>query len=250
MYGLDGNVKGTVPLPAAFEAPLRPDLVRKAVNAARANRRQPYGSDPDAGKRQVAETWGPGSGVSRIPRRREGSQAAFAPGTRGGRRAHAPSPRKVWREKVNRKEKALAFRAALAAAANPEAVRRRGHRLREGLTVPLVVEEALGDVAKTSELLEVLNRLGVASDVQRASDGTHQRAGKGKLRGRRFRVPRALLLVAPAGSKLRRAAANLPGVGFAAPEALSVEGLAPGGDAGRLLVITEGSLRRLGEVLA
>ncbi|HEV8359015.1 MAG TPA: 50S ribosomal protein L4 [Candidatus Thermoplasmatota archaeon] len=250
VYGVDGNVKGKVSLPEAFAEPLRPDLIRKAVSVAQANRRQPYGSDRDAGKKQVAHTWGPGQGVSRTPRAVGGSQGAFAPNTRKGRRSHPPKVAKVWAEKMNRKEKAKALRSALAASSQSALVKGRGHKFKDGLSLPVVVEDKFHDIAKTSDLVEVLSKLGVAADVDRARAGTHQRAGRGKLRGRRMRTPRSLLVVAPQGSKLHLAAQNLPGVDVATPEQLNPEVVAPGGDAGRLLLITEMGLKRLAEVLA
>lgn len=250
LYGMDGNVKGKATLPQAFSAPVRPDLVRKAVAVMQANRRQPYGSDPDAGKRQVTHATRPGQGMSRVQRGVGTGRAGFTPNNVGGRRAHPPRVDKVWAEKMNKKERALALRAALAAAAQPALVRERGHQFKDGLSTPVVVEDRLADVAKTADLVEVLNNLGLAADVQRARDGTHQRAGIGKLRGRRMRTPRSLLVVAPAGSALHRAAANLPGVDIATPEQLNTEVVAPGGDAGRLLLITERGLARLAEVLA
>jgi large subunit ribosomal protein L4e len=115
--------------------------------------------------------------------------------------------------------------------------------------VPVVVEDKLADLAKTSELALALDKLGLGDDLERASEGTKQRAGRGKLRGRRFRTPRSMLIVAPHGSAVHRAAGNLPGVEVHAPEQLNAEVVAPGGDAGRLLVITESGLRRLAEVL-
>jgi large subunit ribosomal protein L4e len=250
VYGVDGNVKGKADLPAAFAEEVRPDLIRKAVNVSRANRRQPYGSDRDAGKRAVTAATRPGQGMSRVQRGVGTGKAGFSPNNVGGRRAHPPKVAKDWSEKINRKEKAKAFRSALAAAASADMVKARGHRFKDGLSTPLVVDDALALVAKTSDLIEVFNKLGVAADVQRASDGTHQRAGMGKLRGRRMRVPRSMLVVAPAGSAVHKAAQNLPGVDIATPEQLNTEAVAPGGDAGRLLVITQAGLARLAEVLA
>lgn len=250
LYGVDGNVKGKATLPAAFQTAVRPDIIRKAVSVLQANRRQPYGSDPDAGKKQVTAATRPGQGMSRVQRGRQTGVAGFTPNNVGGRRAHPPRAERVWTEKINRKEKALALRSALGAAAQPAMVRERGHQFKDGLSTPVIVEDKLAGVAKTSELLEVLNKLGLAADIQRARDGTHQRAGMGKLRGRRMRTPRSLLVVAPAGSALHKAAQNLPGVDIATPEQLNPEVVAPGGDAGRLLLITEGGLARLAEVLA
>ena len=83
VYGMDGSVTEEITLPEAFSEPYRPDIVRRAVNAMRANRRQPYGVESMAGKKHPVEPWGPGRGVSRVPRLTQGRQAAFMPGTVG-----------------------------------------------------------------------------------------------------------------------------------------------------------------------
>ena len=43
VYSVSGGVSGTVEVPAAFATPYRPDIIKKAVLAAAANKRQPYG---------------------------------------------------------------------------------------------------------------------------------------------------------------------------------------------------------------
>lgn len=249
VYGVDGHVKGHVALPAAFQEPFRPDLIRKAVNVIQANRRQPYGADKGAGKKQVTAATRPGQGMSRVQRGVGTNRAGFSPNNVHGRRAHPPRAERDWSEKINRKENAKALRAALGASSQVELVKGRGHRFKDGLSVPIIVEDKIAALTKTSELLEILERIGLAEDVQRAQDGTHQRAGKGKLRGRRMRTPRSILFVAPHGSAVGKAAQNLPGVEVSSPEQLNTEVVAPGGDAGRLLVITESGLKRIGEVI-
>jgi large subunit ribosomal protein L4e len=249
VYGVDGHVKGHVALPAAFQEPFRPDLIRKAVNVIQANRRQPYGSDKGAGKKQVTDATRPGQGMSRVQRGRQTNRAGFSPNNVGGRRAHPPRQEKDWSEKINKKENAKALRAALGAASQTELVKGRGHQFKDGLSLPVVIEDKVASTTKTSDLLEILEKIGVAQDVTRAREGTHQRAGKGKLRGRRMRTPRSILLVAPHGSAVGKAAQNLPGVEVSSPEQLNAEVVAPGGDAGRLLVITEAGLKRIGEVI-
>lgn len=245
VYALDGSVKREVPLPEGFRAELRPDLIRKAVNAARANRRQPYGAAPRAGRMHSTESWGPGSGVSRIPRLRGGRSAAGVPPAVGGPRAHPPKAEKDWSEKINRKEARKALSAALAAVSSPELVKARGHRFKEGLSLPLVVEDALEEIEGTQALGAALEALGVGEDLVRAKEGKQQRPGKGKLRGRRYKVPRSLLIVAPGGTPVWRAARNLLGVDLANPQQLSTEALAPGGHAGRLTLFTEKALQAL-----
>ena len=58
----DGDDASEVDLPDVFETQYRPDLISRAVNAARANRRQDYGTDEFAGLRTPAESPGSGRG--------------------------------------------------------------------------------------------------------------------------------------------------------------------------------------------
>lgn len=248
VYGLDGSVTDERSLPAMFEQGFRPDVIRKAFNAMRANARQPYGVDERAGKRHPVEPWSPGRGVSRVPRLSQGRRAAFMPGTVGGRTAHPPKPEKDWGKKINKKEKALARRAALAATASAELVADRGHRFDEDVTLPIVVDDAFEQLAKTKDMIEALQKLGVYGDVERAKQGRHIRAGKGKRRGRKYRTPRSLLIVAGDTENVKKAAGNLIGVDVVTPQEVNVLHLAPGGDPGRLTIFTVNALEQMEEM--
>ncbi len=111
-------------------------------------------STPGAGIRHSVSTWGKGRGVARVQRLAQGAKGAESPNNVGGRRAHPPRVEKIWTMKVNQKEKTLAKLSALAATADEEKVRARGHRFNEGLTLPVVVEDRLEDVKSTSEVLD------------------------------------------------------------------------------------------------
>lgn len=262
VYSLDGKVVRSVDLPGVFNTQYRPDVIRRAVKSAQANRRQPYGPFEFAGMRHVVSWPGKGRGMARTPRLNHGGgRGAFAPNTPGGRRAHPPRPEKDWSEKINKKEKALALHSAIAAVAKADIVRARGHRVAEGITLPLIVDdgfESLFDsIAKdykkdnkrpafTKETVKVLEALGLADEMARARDGIHQRAGRGKMRGRRYRCPTSILFVVSDAEKAGKCLRNLPGVDVVTPHRLNVELLAPGGDAGRLTVFTEAALKTLG----
>lgn len=248
VFKLDGSEKGSVELPPSFEASVRTDLVRKAFDVARANKAQPKGASPRAGKRHSVDSWGPGRGVSRVPRLKAGRRAAFMPGSVGGRRAHPPKSHKVLSKRINKKERQAAFRAALAGIADVDVVRGRGHRIEEDTPVPLVVEDAFADIGSTSDVIEALETLGLGSDLQRARDGVNIRAGKGKRRGRRTRGPTSLLIVTTDDdATIHRSARNIPGVEVTTVGALNIEGLAPGGDPGRLTLFTESAMAALHE---
>jgi large subunit ribosomal protein L4e len=242
---LSGNSVGQVELPRVFEEEYRPDLIRRAVLSAQANRLQPYGPHFYAGMNTSARSWGPGHGVSRVPRIVNARRAAGIPMARGGRRSHPPRPEAVRSEKVNVKERRKAIRSAIAATSVPALVSARGHIFSRDL--PMVVKDELESLTKTTDVRKFLTAAGLWGDVERAKRRRTVRAGKGKLRGRRYKNPRSLLIVAGRDQGISRAARNLPGVDFVTVENLNAELLAPGTHAGRLTLWTESSLKRLTE---
>jgi large subunit ribosomal protein L4e len=249
VYSLDGDVVKTIDLPSVFRTDLRTDLIRRAVIAAQANRRQPYGPTHGAGMRHSVRWSGKGHGVSRVPRIRGTMIGAQAPGTVGGRRAHPPRPDTTWAQKINDRERRMARNAALAGVRDPGLVSARGHRFKDGLSLPVVVEDGIETLAPedgaTQEGVKILSRFGLLSDVERAKEGRHIRAGRGKMRGRRYRQPVSLLVVVKDSTSVRRLFGNLPGVEVVSPAGLNAERLAPGGDPGRLTMFSEGALEVL-----
>ena len=262
VYDISVEQKGKINLPEAFNSDVRIDLIRRAVNSARANRRQPYGSHVHGGKRSPmpgmkhsVEWWGKGRGVSRIMRRTGQRRGAQNPHTKGGRRAHGPKVEAERGQRMNRTERRAARDSAIAATAQVEMVAARGHRFVEDLSsMPII----LGDYTEvkggkknkiaietftgehpTRKLVTILQGLGLGDDLIRAKKGRGIRAGKGKMRGRRYKQPKSLLLVVEQKDGLARAARNLPGVDVVSVRDLSAEHLAPGGDAGRLTVFTK-----------
>lgn len=244
LYTPDGDEAGEVDLPEPFEARVRTDLIHKAVTVARANRAQPYGVDPKAGKRYAVEGMGPGHGISRVPRLTRSQRAAFAPGTVGGRRAHPPKAEKDLSSKINDKERRKALVAAWAATADVELVRERGHRVPGDMSVPVVVEDGFVDVERTRDVIAFFEAVGLGDELDRADKRT-VRAGKGKGRGRRYRSPRSALIVVHEDGRIVEAARNLPGIEVAQVEHVGAHDLAPGGDAGRLVVATESALEAI-----
>ncbi len=242
---LSGNASGQVELPPVFDEEYRPDLIKRAVLAAQANRLQPYGPHFYAGMNTSAQSWGPGHGVSRVPRLKNGRKAAGIPMAVGGRRSHPPRPDADKTEKINIKERRKAIRSAIAATASTELVSARGHKFSREL--PLVAENALESLDKTADVRNFLVAAGLWDDVERAKLGKNIRAGKGKMRGRKYKNRKSLLIVAASDQGLGKAARNLPGVDFITVERLNAELLAPGTQAGRLTIWTESSLQKLSE---
>ena len=244
---MDGTVKEKIDLPKIFDTPYRPDIIKKSFEVIRSNQRQPYGSDPLAGTRHAVASVGKGRGMSRVPRLTQGQAAALAPCVVGGRRAHPPKVERNWKEKMNKKENQIARNSALAATADKEVVIKRGHRFDEKITLPIVIDDDFEKIKKTKEVIEVLQKIGIYSDVLRSANGKHVRAGKGKMRGRRYRIPKSLLIVSSKGI-VEKSSNNLSGVDITKPHQLNIEHLAPGGIAGRLTIFTKSALTQLGEV--
>ena len=244
VYSMDGSVKESIALPDVFETPYRPDLIRKSFSVLRSNKRQPYGASVRAGTRHATASVGKGRGMSRVPRLTQGRRAALAPSTVGGRRAHPPKAERNWHEKINKKERRQARNSALAATADKQLVTTRGHRFNEKLTLPVVIDDTFEKIKKTKKVIETLEKLGIHDDIIRAIDGKHIRAGRGKSRGRKYRIPKSLLIVALEDG-IKNSSNNLPGVDIVKPQELNIEHLAPGGDAGRLTVFTKSSLQQL-----
>ena len=252
VYGLDGKAVGRVRIPKVFQTPIRPDVIKRAVLAIQTHRLQPQGRDVMAGKRTSAESWGARHGVSRVPRVKgsrypKAGQGAFAPMTVGGRAAHPPKVEKVIRKEINKKERRLAIRSAIAATAVKELVAKRGHVVDEVKNFPLVVDDALEDLERTRDVREVFKNLGLWPDVERASE-RKVRAGKGKMRGRRLKKRKGPLIVVSKDGGIFKAARNLPGVDVVLVKDLNAELLAPGTHPGRLTVWTKSAFTALDEL--
>lgn len=250
---------GEVALPMQFGEKLNPGLIKRAFYAIASNKRQPYGVDPRAGKK--ASVWmsrrrrdyrgSYGKGMSRVPRKvmsRRGTQinftAAFAPGTVKGRKAHPPKAERIWERKINTKERRKAIRSAIAATIMPDLVAARGHKVPKDY--PFIIEDKITESKKTKDVFTVLKALGFADELTRSSI-KKVRAGKGKMRGRKYQRKTGPLLVVKDRCSLEKSAANIAGVDVVAVSDLNVELLAPGASPGRLTLWTKGAIDALAE---
>jgi large subunit ribosomal protein L4e len=248
VYSINGKASKKADVPKVFDTPYRPDVIKRAVVATASNKRQPYGPAPDAGIKHSVSTWGKGRGVARVQRQKAGRKATESPNNVSGRRAHPPLPERIWDRKVNHKERVLARFSAVAATGDADVVRTRGHQFEDTVTFPIIVEDKIQAIETTAEIVEVLENIGLGYDLDRAKDGRKIRAGKGKMRNRKYRTPVSILLVVSDKEQaLFQAASNLPGVEVAAVGGLNATLLAPGGDAGRLTVFSESAIAKMGE---
>ena len=149
-----------------------------------------------------------------------------------------------WHRKVNLRQRRHALAAAVASSAVTPLVLARGHRVMAVPQLPLVFSDSVNEVSRTKEALAILARYGICADVERVAKSKTLRAGKGKMRNRRYKSRRGPLFIGDDKSgALRRALRNIPGVDFVNVNRLNIKHLAPGGHMGRFCVFTESAFK-------
>jgi large subunit ribosomal protein L4e len=260
VYNTNGERIEEVDLPKVFQTDIREDIIKRAFLAECSWKRQPYGTDRLAGKRTSAHYHGRrgirftmmGREMARLPRIHGRSAgyllwvARFVPQAVKGRRAHPPKVEKKWKQKINAREYLLAIKSALAACTNIELVKKRGHKF-DG-EVPIVFNEDFEKLKKAKDVEKIFIKLGLDKELERGKK-KKVRAGKGKMRSRKYRKKRTMLIVFSKECDGMKACRNLPGVDVTTVDNLNVELLAPGAHPGRLLVITKPALEKLTEIL-
>lgn len=251
--------EGKKKLPAQFSEPVRTDLIKRAVEAIWSHERQPYATDPRAGKKASAKLsrrrrkykTSYGHGISRVPRKvlsRNGTQmtwvGAFAPGTVKGRRAHPPVATKVWAQKINNQERRKAIRSALTASMNKHLIAAHGHVLPQEF--PFIISNVFEQLDKTQAVADALAKLGLEQELSRA-DKKKVRAGRGKSRGRKYKTAKGPLIVVAGDCKLLKAAQNIAGIDVCVVNKLNASVLAPGAVPGRLTLFTANAIDKMGK---
>ena len=199
-----------------------------------------------------AESWGTGRAVARVPRvggsgTHRSGQGAFANQCRGGRMFNPNVIWRRWHRKVNLTQRRHAVASAVAASAVPGLVLARGHRVNQVPELPLVVDKL--NIEKTSSLIEVLNRFGLADELNKVKSHKKIRVGQGKYRNRRYVLRKGPLIVFDSDNHLlAQSARNIPGVEICHVERLNILQLAPGGHLGRLIIWTQKAFESLNRV--
>jgi len=152
-----------------------------------------------------------------------------------------------WHKKVNIGQKRYAVASALAASAIPALVMARGHVLDEVPEVPLVLDTSIESTKKTSAAKDILSAVGALDDVEKAGDSKKIRAGKGKMRNRRYTMRRGPLIYSQ-NDGIELAFRNLPGVELCCVDRLNLLQLAPGGHMGRFCVWSQAALDSLDKI--
>lgn len=255
---LEGRESSQIELPIQFSEEYHPNLIKRAVIVIQSNKRHPYGAMPEAGQRASAVLsrrrrkyrGSYGKGISRVQRKifwRRGTQfgwqAAVAPGTVKGRKAHPPKSSKILKKKINIKERRKAIRSALAATLLKNLVLKKPSLSKLAQT-PIIIISNFESLDKTSKVIELFKKIGLEEELKRISE-RKIRAGKGKSRGRKYKIKKGPLIVVSKDCPLIRSASNIPGVDITLINNLNAELLAPGTAPGRLTIFSEAALEKM-----
>jgi len=176
IYDANGNKTKEIST-SIFDNAIREDIVQKIVEVERLDEKQPYAPFLWAGMQTSASgnvkhnrhVWKTdrGKGMSRFPKKRMSDKgerfhwvAAVSPESKGGRRAHPP---KVIRRdlKINKKEKMMAFKSALAMVANNDLIKRKYSSLNKTdikMKLPVIVEAKMIE-GKTKGFFEGVKKI-------------------------------------------------------------------------------------------
>mgnify|MGYP000200343711 CR=1 FL=1 len=246
VLGLDGKKVDEINLPPQFNDSYDPGLVFRAVSELWNRLRQRYGSMVRAGmnvsaklsRRRRDYKGAYGHSISRVPRKsiwRRGRQfgwvGALAPGTVGGRRAHPPKSEKVWEVKINKKERRKAIRSALGGLVEKKKL--------------YVVVKDVEDPSKVKDVKTFITKVGLGEEMKRIKKRV--RAGKGKMRGRRYKVSKGPLFVVSKQCNLLRAGKGLLGFDVAVVDGLNADMVARGYDDVRYCVWSKDAVEKVGK---
>jgi large subunit ribosomal protein L4e len=247
VLNLEGQETESLDLPPVFKTPIRTDVINRVYVAQASHLMQPQGRDPLAGERTSAESGHPptGRGISRIPRVKgehysKSGMAGAVASVVHGRLPHPPRSEKVLRKEINKKERYLAIASAIAATADQEAVKARGHKFSANL--PIVVSGEMESVAKVRDIKKFLASIGADKDIERASRRSKKVTSS---LARKSRPGTGPLLVVSNSSTIANALKSVEGLSVRKSSELSVLDLAPGSVPGRLTIWTKESLGSL-----
>ena len=258
VLSIEGKKLKEINLPKIFSYPVREDIISKVIEAKKI--KQPYSPSQMAGMGFSASgkiyhrrgKWKSHykKGISRIPRKiftRKGSQfnweGASVPFAVGGRRAHPPKiPKMLTRKKINKNEMNIALISSISATANSKEVGKKYSNLKnsELKNLPFIVEGKMVSL-KTKEFLASLGKIFEKNVLDIALKKKSVRAGKGKLRGRKYKSNAGAIIVLGKDEKIKSKSLDHVNV-----KNLNVIDLAKGSP-GRLTIYTEQAINELNE---
>jgi large subunit ribosomal protein L4e len=256
---IDGKESHTIELPSVFETPFRYDVIHKVYVNLLSHSFQRQGRYPMAGEVVSAESRNTGLGIARIARARgEGfSRAGQAAGVASIRHGRVPHPPESWKniyKKVNYKEKQLALCSAIAATTRKDLIERRGHKLSNISSFPIIISDDIESISKTKDLLNLLRALGLQQELDRVDFSRKARSGTARRRGRKGRsAVSAIIVIGSSGDEdenknIHKLSGSVGGIDIKQVKDLSVLDLAPGSKPMRLAIFSETAIKELNNI--
>lgn len=256
---IDGKESHTIELPSVFETPFRYDVIHKVYVNLLSHSFQRQGRYPMAGEVVSAESRNTGLGIARIARARgEGfSRAGQAAGVASIRHGRVPHPPESWKniyKKVNYKEKQLALCSAIAATTRKDLIERRGHKLSNISSFPIIISDDIESISMTKDLLNLLRALGLQQELDRVDFSRKARSGTARRRGRKGRsAVSAIIVVGSSGDEdenknIHKLSGSVGGIDIKQVKDLSVLDLAPGSKPMRLAIFSESAIKELNNI--
>lgn len=257
VYNIEGKHSGEIDVGEAFSKPVRVDIINRCFLSEQAALRQPYGTDPLAGQRTSAHYHGE-RGTRYAMMNKEMARgkrihnqgylnltARFMPHAVKGRRAHPPKAESIWLQKVNKKEKLAAIISAISASSSKSFISSRGHIIPSSIShFPIIVDDKVEDVKSTKNLISFILSMGFRDELKRV-EWKKIRAGRGKCRGRKYKKKLGPIIVVGKIGSILKSVNNIPGFDCVEWNKLTVSMLAPGGQPGRLAIITKSAVENL-----
>ena len=250
VYNLEGRNKSLIDKPKVFDIKPRFDLVQMASQVFQSKNKQIQGRDKRAGLRNTAESWGTGHGISRAPRIKGSGfltarNVGRVPFAKGGRKSHPIKTEKNIKKKINKHINKLSIISAISASGDKSWIIKGGYNIESVPEIPLVIDDKIQTIKKTSNLYSILCNLGLKENLIKIKKSVKIRAGKGKLRGRKYKKKKGILIIIKDDFGIIKASRNSPGMDVNKVENLSIDNLAPGGSLGRLILWTQSAFNEL-----
>ena len=134
---------------------------------------------------------------------------------------------------------------AISATGNLSLLKKRGHIIDNVPEIPLVIDDKVQTMKKTSQIFTILCNIGLKDELLKVKKNRKIRAGKGKRRNRKYKTRKGILIVIKEDFGIVKASRNIPGLDIIKVENLSTKYLAPGGLPGRLTVWSQSAFNEL-----
>ena len=231
-------------IPKVFFSEIRTDILSFVHSNMSKNRRQPYSRKKNAGNMTSAQSWGTGRAVARVPRvpgsgTHRSGQGAITNMCRGGRMFAPTTIWRKWHHKINKNQRKIALKSAIASSSISSLIIARGHDINKIPEIPLVLESSVESLSKTNQGQHILKYLGVLTKIKKK---IRIRSGKGKMRNRRFLKFKGPLVIYEKNIRCFR---NIKGIDICSIKSLNLLSLAPGGHIGRLCIWTYSAFSKL-----